>query len=229
MNINKSLLNRLAAKRAGTYKSPFRKGGMFQGTPHQSGGYWLRWSETPDDWSEIKGRAGEVLESVKHQGWYLDDFQDSVVFGIVRKVRMRGGVRFIAAISDPFNGDKYGNGPALMEVNEDGSPVWYDDAREAARASDQIAEQYAEREREYQEKALERFNAEEAEGEAEGTIKTARMEARELIAGIRQSTLAPSLCQRMRAEVARLREKSREAWEKLREARETMERLKEFA
>lgn len=229
MKINQSLLNRLAAKRAGTYKSPFRKGGMFHGTPHKSGGYWLRWSETPEDWSELKGRADEVLESVQHRGWYLDDFQDSVAFGIVRSVRMRGGVRFIAAISDPFNGDKYGNGPALIEVHEDGSPVWYDDASEAARASDQMAQQYAEREREYQEKALERCNAEEVAGEAAETIKTARKEARELITGIRESTLAPSLCQRMRREVTRLREESRDAWEKLREARETMERLKEFA
>lgn len=229
MKINQSLLNRLAAKRAGTYKSPFRKGGMFQGKPHKSGGYWLRWSETPEDWSELKGRADEVLESVKHRGWYLNEWGDGVVFGIVRSVRMKGGRRFLAAVSDPYNGDKYGNGPALMEVHEDGSPLWYDDAREAARASDQMAQQYAEREREYQEKALERFNAEEAEGEAVDTIKTARKEARELIAGIRESTLAPSLCQRMRREVARLREKSRGAWERLREARETMERLKEFA
>ena len=229
MKINQSLLNRLAMKKAGKYKSPFRKGGMFQGAPHKSGGYWLRWSETPETWSELKGRADEVLESVQHTGWYIDDFQDSVVFGIVRSVRMRGGKRFLAAISDPFNGDKKGNGPALVEVHEDGSPLWYNDEREAARASDQMAQQYAEREREYQEKALERCNAEEVADEMRQTIKTARKEARELIAGIRQSTLAPSLCQRMRREVTRLREESREAWEKLREARETMERLKEFA
>lgn len=229
MKINESLLNRLAAKRAGKYKSPFRKGAIWGGTPHQSGGYWLRWSETPETWSELKGRADEVLESVKNRGWYLDEWGDGVVFGIVRSVRMKGGRRFLAAVSDPYNGDKYGNGPALMEVHEDGGPLWYDDAREAARASDQMAQQYAEREREYREKALERFNAEEAAEEAADTIKTARKEAWELINGIRQSTLAPSLCQRMRREVTRLREESAEAWEKLREARETMERLKRFA
>lgn len=229
MKINQSLLNRLAMKRAGKYKSPFRKGGMLQGTPHKAGGHWLRWSETPEDWSELKGRADELLESVQHQGWYLDGFGDAVVFGIVRKVRMRGGVRFLAAISDPFNGDKYGNGPALVEVHEDGSPLWYDDAREAARASDQIAQQYAEREREYQEGWRERNDAEEAADEMQAAIKTARKEARELIAGIRQSTLAPSLCERMRREVTRLREESAEAWGRLRESRKTMERLKEFA
>ena len=229
MKINQSLLNRLAAKRAGKYVSPFKRGGIWGGTPHQSGGYWLRWAETPETWSDLKGRADEVLASVKHTGWYLDEWGDGVVFGIVRSVRMRGGRRFLACISDPFNGDKYGNGPALMEVHEDGSPLWYDDARRAARASDQMAQQYAERERECQEKAMERFNAEEAADKAADTIKTARSEARELIAGIRGSTLAPSLCQRMRREVVRLREKSAEAWEKLREARETMERLKEFA
>lgn len=229
MKINYSLLQRLAAKRAGTYKSPFRKGAIWGGTPHKSGAYWLRWSETPETWSELKGRADEVLESVKHRGWYLNEWGDGVVFGIVRSVRVKGGVRFLAAISDPFNGDKCGNGPALMEVHEDGSPLWYDDAREAARASDQMSEQYAEREREYQEKALERFNAEEAEGETLAAIAWARSETRALIAGIRESTLVPSLCERMRAEVKRLREESAEAWEKLREARETMERLKEFA
>ena len=228
MNINQSLLNRLAAKRAGTYKSPFRKGGMFQGAPHKAGGYWLRWSETPEDWSELKGRADEIL-SLRHRGWYVDAFEHETQFGIVREVRTAKGPRYLACISDPWNGDKKGNGPCRIECRENGLPYWYDCEREAARNADGAAEVSAEEMRDYDEQWQERARAEDEAGEASETIKTARKEARELIAGIRESTLAPSLCQRMRREVARLREESREAWEKLREARETMERLKAFA
>ena len=228
MSINYSLLNRLADKRAGKYVSPFKRGGMFQGTPHQSGGYWLRWSETPETWSDLKGRADEIL-SLRHSGWYVDSSQDEAQFGIVREVKTAKGPRYLACVSDPFNGDKKGNGPCRIECHEDGSPMWYACEQEAARNADGAAEASAEEMREHDERWQERQTAEEEAEEAVGTIKTARKEARELIAGIRQSTLAPSLCQRMRREVARLREESREAWEKLREARETMERLKEFA
>jgi hypothetical protein len=228
MKINYSLLQRLTAKRAGKYKSPFRKGGMFQGTPHKSGGYWLRWSETPEDWSELKGLADEIIR-LDHTGWFVDSYQSESQSGIVREVKTKNGPLYLACISDPFNGDKKGNGPCRIECREDGSPYWYDCEREAARNADGAAEASAEEMREWSEQADERQQAEEAADEMQAAIKTARKEARELIAGIRQSTLAPSLCQRMRREVARLREESREAWEKLREARETMERLKAFA
>lgn len=228
MSINQSLLNRLAAKRAGTYKSPFRKGAIWGGTPHKSGGCWLRWAETPDDWSELKGRADEIL-SLRHSGWYVDSSQDEAQFGIVREVKTAKGPRYLACVSDPFNGDKKGNGPCRIECHEDGSPMWYACEREAARNADGAAEASAEDMREYDESWQERARAEDEAGEAVRMIKTARSEARELIAGIRESTLAPSLCQRMRREVTRLREESAEAWEQLREARETMERLKEFA
>lgn len=228
MKINYSLLQRLTAKRAGKYKSPFRKGGMFQGTPHKSGGYWLRWSETPEDWSELKGLADEIIR-LDHTGWFVDSYQSESQSGIVREVKTAKGPRYLACVPDPFNGDKEGNGPCRVECWGNGSPVWYDCEREAARNADGAAESSAEEMREYDEQWQKRATAEETADEMQAAIKTARKEARELIAGIRESTLAPSLCQRMRREVARLREESREAWEKLREARETMERLKAFA
>ena len=228
MKINQSLLNRLAMKRAGTYKSPFRKGGIWGGTPHKAGGYWLHWSETPETWSELKGRADEIIR-LDHTGWFVDSYQSESQSGIVREVRTKNGPRYLACISDPWNGDKKGNGPCRIECRENGLPYWYECEREAARNADGAAEASAEEMREWSEQADERQQAEETADEMRQTIATARSEARELIAGIRESTLAPSLCQRMRREVARLREKSADAWEKLREARETMERLKEFA
>ena len=224
MKINQSLLNRLAAKKAGTYKSPFRKGSIWGGEPHKSGGYWLRWSETPETWSELKGRADEIIR-LDHTGWYVDSFQDGIQFGIVREVETAKGPRYLACISEPWNGDKKGNGPCRIECRENGLPYWYDCEREAARNADGAAEASAEEMREWSEQADERQQAEQTADEMRQTIATARSEARELIAGIRQSTLAPSLCQRMRREVTRLREKSADAWEKLREAREVMERL----
>lgn len=222
MKINQSLLSRLAMKKAGRYKSPFRKGAIWGGTPHKSGGCWLRWSETPDDWSELKGRADEIIR-LDHTGWFVDSYQSESQSGIVREVKTAKGPRYLACISDPWNGDKKGNGPCRIECRENGSPVWYDCEREAARNADNAAEASAEEMREWSEQADERQQAEETADEMQTAIKTARKEARELIAGIRQSTLAPSLCERMRREtMARLREEAREAWE-------TMERLKEFA
>lgn len=202
---------------------------MWGSEPGKHWGCWTRWAETPDDWSELKGRSDEIAESINHHGWYLDDCFDGVAFGIVRKVRTKMGLRYIAAVTDTCNGDKYGNGPCAVEVHEDGSPLWYDCEPEAARFANTIAERYAEKEREYQEGWRARNDAEEKADEARKEIAGLRTKARSLVAGIRQSTLAPSLCTHLREELQRIREESAEAWEALRESMKTMERLKEFA
>lgn len=227
MKINYSLLQRLAAKKANKYVSPFQPRPMWGGAAHKSGGHWLRWGETPETWSELIGAAHKVV-GLRHTGWYVDSYQSESQFGIVRAVRMKGGVRYLACISDPYNGDDDGNGPCWIETHSDGSPMWYETKAEAARAADRAAEASAEKMREYDEGWQARNSAEEAAGEARQTIKRARDEARELIEGIRESTLAPSLCARMRREVARLRGKSADAWETLRESLKRMEELKEY-
>lgn len=228
MKINQSLLNRLALKRAGKYVSPFRKGGMFNGTPHASGGYTLRWSENPDSFSELTGRADKIIR-LKHFGWYVDAYQHETQFGLVREVKTKNGPRYLACISDPFNGDKYGNGPCRIECRDNGLPYWYECREEAARNADGAAESSAEEMREWSEQADERQQAEEKADEAREEIGNLRAKARSLVEGIRQSVLAPSLCTHLREELQRIREESAEAWQTLRESRETMERLKEFA
>lgn len=228
MKINQSLLNRLALKRAGKYVSPFRKGGMFNGTPHASGGYSLRWSENPDSFSELTGRADKIL-SLRHSGWYVDAYQHETQFGIVREVKTAKGPRYLACISDPWNGDKKGNGPCRIECRDNGLPYWYDDEREAARNADGAAESSAEEMREWSEQADERQQAEERADEARAEIAGLRTKARGLVEGIRQSTLAPAICLHLREELKRIREESAEAWGTLRESQEIMERLKEFA
>ena len=228
MKINYSLLQRLAMKRAGKYKSPFRKGGMFNGTPHASGGYSLRWSENPDSFSELIGRADKIIR-LNHTGWYVDAYQHESQMGIVREVKTAKGPRYLACISDPWNGGKDGSGPCRIECRSNGLPYWYDCKEEAARNADGAAESSAEEMREWSEQADERQQAEEKADEARGEIGKLRTKARSLVEGIRQSTLAPSLCTHLREELQRIREESAEAWETLRESLETMERLKGFA
>lgn len=228
MKINQSLLNRLALKRAGKYVSPFRKGGMFNGTPHASGGCTLRWSENPDSFSELKGRADEIIW-LKHFGWYVDAYQHETQFGLVREVKTKNGPRYLACISDPWNGGKDGSGPCRIECRDNGLPYWYECREDAARNADNAAESSAEEMREWSEQADERQQSEEKADEARKEIAGLRTKARSLVEGIRQSTLAPSLCTHLREELKRIREESADAWATLRESMKTMERLNEFA
>jgi hypothetical protein len=228
MKINRLLQERLDAKREGVYKTPFKIRPIWGGKAWKTGAYHARYAETPDDWSDMAGRADEIL-SLRHSGWYCDSLQDGIRFGLVRKVRTMRGVKYLACMNDPWNGDKDGNGPCAVEVHPDGMPVWYDDEKEAARNADGMAEQTAEKEREYDEQWQKRARAEEEAGEARKEIAGLRTKARSLVAGIRQSTLAPSLCLYLREELQRIRQESAEAWETLRESMKTMERLKEFA
>jgi hypothetical protein len=150
MKINQSLLNRLAAKKAGKYVSPLAARPLWSGTPFRRGAYFGRWTETPNDCSDLKGRSDELI-NIRHTGWYCDDMGHATMFGVVREIKTSRGMRYLACINDPWQGDKNGDGPCVVEVNEDGSPVFYDCEREAARHADAMAERSAELEREHDE------------------------------------------------------------------------------
>lgn len=148
MKINQSLLNRLAAKNVGKYRSPFKARPVWEGIQSRLGAYHTRWAGTPGDWSELTGASHSIISSIRHTGWYCDTEGHVLIFGIVREVRTTRGTRYLACTNDPWNGDKDGDGPCAVEVKEDGSFLWYDCEREAARHADAIAERYAEVERE---------------------------------------------------------------------------------
>ena len=148
MKINQSLLNRLASRKAGVYRSPFEARPIWGGVPFRLGAYHARWAETPGDWSKLTGASHSIISSIRHTGWYCDIEGHVLIFGIVREVRTARGTRYLACTCDPWNGDKSGDGPCMVEVKADGSFLWYDCEREAARHADSMAERYAEVERE---------------------------------------------------------------------------------
>ena len=102
-------------------------------------------------------RADEII-SLRHTGWYCDDFQDQTIFGIV--ARLPRGRGFLAGWS-------MGDG---MATSVEASI--YADETSAARAADSSAEYVAEQERDYQaEQEAKREAEEKAEQEREAEEK----------------------------------------------------------
>lgn len=225
--ISKALLNRLAAKKAGVYRSPFTRRPMWGGESFKVFAYLARWVETPDTWSDLTG-ASHSLSKLRHTGWFCDANQDVIRFGVVREVRTRNGVRYLACMNDPHNGGKDGSGPCAVEVRPDGTPVWYDDRQEASRSADQMAQFSAEVEREWDEKWTERVRSEDLELDSLRQLRVLRKKARALIAGIRDSVLSPALCSILREDLKNIRKEAAAEWRNVMECRETQIRLKEF-
>lgn len=99
------------------------------------------WCEKPLESLRWVGFADKCLRSVKHDGWYLDDEGDSreVARGVVYRLPARAGQeRFMYGVADPFS-----DGPAIVAVD------LVADKDNAARWADQLAERYAESERDY--------------------------------------------------------------------------------
>lgn len=106
------------------------------------------WCERPDAYLRRVGFADEVAKregfsrSIDHKGWFLDsDFQDEVARGVVFQLPAKDGkTRFMYGVADPHN-----DRPAILAHEVAG------DIRDAAIWADQLAERYAEDERDYRE------------------------------------------------------------------------------
>lgn len=162
------------------------------GEPFKIGSSTMKWSEQ----AEMLGRdvkyADELLKYLGHTGWYVDNFQDETCRGIV--IRLTHG-RFMAGVTDPWNFNiKDRCGPAMVEL------YVYDNEDDAARSANHIAEVYAESCREDDAK----FQAEQQIAEAHEEIASIRDQIRELCAGIRESKLAPVVCERLRSDIRSL-------------------------
>lgn len=220
----KALANRLADYKAGQPVKPFTTpdySSRWGGKPFAIGanvGYWNtfgRWHESPETPCRFVGLAHKIVR-LDHTGWFtIDECADELAHGVVYLLPHG---RFLACIADPCQSNKDGTGPAIVETDRNGNPCIYEDKEEAARAADQFAELYAEAERAYQEQERKRTALEESIAGAENELTELRGDTRQLIAGIRESQLSPSLCARMRAEVVKLRGKMKAAFWVIRNA-----------
>jgi hypothetical protein len=211
------ILQRLAAKRAGKYSSPFKTAdysSRWGGEPFKVGenvGYrstFGRWHESPETPFRFIGLAHKIAK-LRHTGWFTRHEEYSEIACGVVYLLPHG--RFIAAIADPCQSDKEGRGPCIVEVNANGSPCIYESQEEAARAADEFAERYAESSREDDRVESERQAKEQEIEDAKAALADARKEARELLTEIRASKLSPGLCERMKREFRNLRRDMREA------------------
>lgn len=124
-----------------------------------------------------------------HTGWFIDNFQDATVCGLVYQLPARpkyelklrrGKLTNVRTGSEsvyvPGVSDAYGNDGALLDFHSATS-----DLKDAVRASDRMAEIYAEHEREYQAKE----SAECRIADIADEIKTLRESRRSLLRELR--------------------------------------------
>lgn len=233
-SISPALAYRLALKKDTTrsyrYKNPLTVSNPFRGgTPFQAGKHaghrstWGFWSEHCDEHARFVGLAHSIIVRLGHTGWYtMEDYRDELARGVVYLLPHG---RYIAAMADPCNSHKDGTGPCVIECKPNGQPYIYGDKEDAARAADSLAEVYAEGEREYRRQESERMALEEKIDECEKELDALRSDARGLVDGIRESTLSPSLCERLRAELKSMRAKMHREYLDMRQAAKELSEL----
>lgn len=116
---------------------------------------YYRWIENISNGLRFVGTA-HTLVRLNHKGWYIDNFQDQTVHGEVYQLPARNGEPlYMPAVNDPNN-----DNCACIDFRSITS-----DKEDAARWADSMAEQWAEREREYQAKESARMRLEDIEQE----------------------------------------------------------------
>jgi hypothetical protein len=164
-----------------------------------------RWIENVSklNW-RLVGFADEIV-SLRHKGWFADEFQDSIYRGIV--YRLPHG-RFVYGYADPNNDDC-----ALIEN------TFATDEKDAARWADSVAEHFAEREREYSEANNAAYRAIEKANEARNDVREALEDVRQL-----ETCDSPRIQKRVRATFSGLWEQYRDAMAALVDALECAKR-----
>jgi len=169
-------------------------GGM--GAAFKVGADMCRWVESPKEYGlRFVGPADEVAsQSIQHTGWFLDDdHQDETARGAVFQLPARNGKpQFVAAVLDPCN-----NGPAIVAFDD-----ITDEATTAASWADQLAECYAEEERDYRRGSNARFVFDELGCD----VVSNRREALTLIreAKALRDAFGPKVCATVRAAIESL-------------------------
>lgn len=153
----------------------------------------LRWIESTDRAGlRFVGFADDIV-SLRHTGWFIDEYQDEKYRGAVYQLAARKGESvFVYGYDDPNN-----PGAALLSFD------WTADKEDAARWADSIAERAAEQEREY--RAV--YDARLAFDGAQIEAKKLRADALALIAEAKAKapaladapSIRAALCERVRA------------------------------
>ena len=233
-NISTQLLVRLAAKKAGKYRSPSAANysSKWGGTSFAVGenvGYrnsFARWHESPETPFRFVGLASDCVK-LGHTGWYMrdDDCGSELSRGVVY---MLPHGRYLAAIADPCQSAEDGSGPAMIETDKAGNLEIYDDKESAAQAADRLAEIYAEGEREEDRVFQQVRSLEDERDEAENTLDELRSDARGLLEEIRASKLSPGLCERLKRQLVSMRQRMHEAYATIKSAKQTLATLPQF-
>lgn len=185
----------------------------------------VSWFEKPESCFRFVGATSDIA---RREGWYLRHWQTigfyvnsdtgetcrPVVYQMVAK---RGATRYLAGISDAYNGNDDGSGPAMLCLD-----TVYTELRDAANEALRIAELYADEAREYDEAWSDGSLAADYQREAidhrRRFLETA-LELRQLRKVVYPSQF-PSVCAEMRATMRAILDDMREAREKVAELRE---------
>lgn len=168
-----------------------------------------RWVENASRGLRVVGPVHEIQPEgfyrrlVNHNGWYLDPFgYGETVHGAVLQLPARNGAAlYVPALADPDNSDCY------MVNFHDATAELLD----AVRWADGMAQQYAEREREYRLMESAKLRAEELREEA----KELRAKHSATVADMRAlrelAPDAPTACTVLRESLRAMRKRAREA------------------
>jgi len=120
----------------------------------------MRWIENIGDGLRVY-EAHTVNTRIRHTGWFVDDYQEGMVCGLVVQLPARKGSggdgpeMYYPGVSDAWN-----DGCGVVDFTQCTA-----DKLDCARWADSMAERYAEEEREYQQTESERVRREEEEQE----------------------------------------------------------------
>jgi hypothetical protein len=162
--------------------------GCWDGRVFNFGGNACRWCSDLSGYFRNLTEVKKIIQ-LRHTGWYVDCDQNETTRGLVLQLAGRKP-RFMAACSDPWNDNS-----AIVAQS------LFGDSEPCARSADRLAECFADGCRE---DALNQ-TAEYRIAQLRDEIAQTRERIRELIGGIRQSQLAPPVCDEMRASIRRLR------------------------
>lgn len=166
-----------------------------------------RWVENASRGLRIVGAVHDIKPDwrpiVDHNGWYLDPFgYGDTVHGAVLQLPARNGeVRYVPAVADPDNSDCY-----LVNFHDATAELL-----DAVRWADGMAQQYAEREREYRLMESAELRAEELREEA-GELRAKHSATVADMRALRElAPDAPTACTVLRESLRAMRKRAREA------------------
>ena len=150
------------------------------------------------------GFSDEIIDSIRHQGWFTDTFQSETYRGSVyRLAGSNGRARYVYGYDDPCNKGAAHLCFDIVKGDKLESSWDHDDGlREAARYADGMAERDAEKEREFSEAWQNAHEWQELGDEMSAERKAARQLVSDVRAAIKSGvTASPSICDALRKQV----------------------------